>query len=49
MNRATRDWDFNLSDDSTYELLYAQDETAAHFKARLIKLDGKIVYRYLSR
>jgi hypothetical protein len=35
-------WDFHQADDSTYELLYAQDESAAHFVARLVILDGKL-------
>lgn len=35
-------WDFHQTDDSTYELLYAQDESAAHFVARLVRLDGKL-------
>ena len=35
-------WDFHQAGDSTYELLYAQDESAAHFVARVFKLDGKL-------
>ena len=35
-------WEFHPADGNTYELLYAKDESAAHFAACIVDLDGKL-------
>jgi hypothetical protein len=35
-------WQFEQADSNTYELLYAEDESAAHFVACLVRLDNKL-------